>query len=135
MSPGRQQDDSARSHARLLRRRIAWSWLGIVAAPLLFLLNLQVTYALTGPACRDAGLPFITLHLTSAVLAATAAVLGVIAWRQRGPESPQDPEGNTAADWSHLLAVLGALGGGFFALLILAQWLPTFMLHPCLRPM
>jgi len=109
---------------------ITAQWAGNLLPPIAFLLQLEIAYMLVPRAC-DAGVVF-PIHLAHAgtLLLALAGV--VISWRQW-----QRWHGEIATDGpgpeprSLFMAMLGVMVSVAFVLVILALWLPTFLLHPC----
>ncbi len=107
-------------------------WIGVVGPPLLLLLTLEVDYALVELACSSDA-PWI-LHVVPAVMLALAAGAGVLAWRNwhrtdaREPSDAAGPESR-----SRFLGLLGVLSAAFFALIIIAFWIPTTILGPCMQ--
>lgn len=110
-------------------RGIIALWAGFLAAPAAFLLNLQIPYMLVTLGCEGAA-PWI--HLSSASALAVAAGGGVLArreWLRTGGGSPGEQGGSVPR--SRFLSVLGMATSTLFAILILAQWIPNVILHPC----
>ena len=103
-----------------------------VVPPLAFLLNLQINYALVLWACAS-GHEFV-LHLVSMGTLLLAAGGGLIAWREwrrGGRRWPGQQEGGPPRN--PFVPVMGILMSAMFFLVILAQWLPNFVLSPCER--
>jgi hypothetical protein len=103
-------------------------WVGVLAGPIASLLNLQVSYMLVPWACASGAHGALYLVPMGALL--LTALGGSFAWRvwQR---TGRDRPGDGAAARSRLLAVLGLLTSALFALVIIAQAIPTFILSPC----
>ncbi len=105
-------------------------WAGVLAGPLAFLLNLQVSYMLVPWACATGAQG--TLYFVAAGALLLSGLGGLTSWRvwqRRGREWPGDEAG--AVPRSRLLAVLGLLTSVLFALVIVAQGIPTFILSAC----
>jgi hypothetical protein len=118
----------ARRHDRPRGKLLLWT--GFLAPALAFLLNLEVSYGLVPPACRADS--EWTIHLANLLCLLISAGAGWIAWgewRRTGRRWPDDGVGTEPR--SRFLAALGVLSGGFFALVIVAQWLGTVILNPC----
>jgi len=114
------------------RQGIGWLWFGILAGPLAFLLNLQLSYMLVQPVCVTAH--HIILHLVPAGALLLTASGGVSAWRNW--QRTGQVESSIAAGVlprSRFMAGVGLLTSGLFILAIVAQWLPNFILTPCQR--
>jgi hypothetical protein len=113
-------------------RSIALQWFGLVAPPAAWLLNLEFGYSLAHAACHGSGmLPVHAATVAALGLCAIGAAAAFITWRRSGSDWPRDVAG--ALDRSRLLSTLGLGGALIFALIIVAQWIPTFMLEPCWR--
>ena len=105
-------------------------WFGLLVPPAAFLLNLELAYALVPTACAATG--GVIIHLVHAVCLLLALAGGVVAWRTWktvGAGWPGEEGGRVAR--SRFMAGSGVLGSGLFALVILAQWIPSFVLSPC----
>lgn len=105
-------------------------WLAIVGPPVAAFAQQQISYSLVSPACGR-GAP-ILLHLPSLVMLAIIAGLGVYSWRQwtSNRDSRVSDDGEVAR--SRFFALLGLGMAGISGVLLLAQWLPTLFLSPCL---
>ena len=105
-------------------------WAGVLAGPIAFLLNLQVSYMMVPWACAVGAHTALYLVPVGALL--LTALGGSCAWRvwqRTGRDWPGNGEG--AVPRSRLLAVLGLLTSGLFALIIIAQAIPTVILSAC----
>jgi hypothetical protein len=106
------------------------SWTGVVGAPLIFLIHLEVAYLLVPLAC-DAGTSLV-VHGAAVVAIALAAGTGLLAlgtWRRRGAEWPDASASPVSRDL--FLGVVGGLLSALVVLAIVAQWIPMFFLSPC----
>jgi len=111
-------------------RRIRALWFGLLAAPVAFLLNLEIAYALVPTACSSG--TSLMVHLVHVLCLLLALAGGLVAWRiwnAAGVEWPGEQGGQIAR--TRFMAGSGVLGSALFALVILAQWIPTFVLSPC----
>jgi hypothetical protein len=110
-------------------RRMAILWTGLLLAPAACLLNLELGYMLVHPACLQHGRIWLhVLHLLMVLLALGgwwAARLG------RDLESRPAAAAADVESRSQFMGTLGMWTSGLFALVILAQSVPTFVLHPC----
>lgn len=105
-------------------------WTGVLVPPVAFLLNLEVAYALVPTACGARSV--VLVHLVHLVSLGLAILGGVVAWRtwQRSGATWPGGEGGRISR-TRFMAGLGALMGLLFTLVILAQWIPSFILDPC----
>jgi hypothetical protein len=111
------------------RRGLLSLWAGVLAGPIAFFLNLQITYMLATLKCGDAT---VWLHLTAVGTLALALAGGALAWRDwRRTGGGEVGDGEGAIPRSRFMSVLGMMTGALFALIIVAQWIPTFILGPC----
>ncbi|HKS28074.1 MAG TPA: hypothetical protein VJS44_09650 [Pyrinomonadaceae bacterium] len=107
--------------------------IGVLGAPMVMLLELQINYALVNWVCEAAGRELV-LHLVS--LLALLLTLGtlLLSWRNwRRTGGGWEDEGAGVMPRSRFLAVLGILISGLLVLVIIAQWLAVFMYGPCQR--
>jgi hypothetical protein len=105
-------------------------WTGFLLAPAAFLLNLEVAYALVPAACS--GGTRLSIHVVHAVCVLLAAVGGMIAWRRwrlTGETWPGGEGGRLSR--SRFMSGVGLLLSLFIVMVIVAQWIPSFMLSPC----
>jgi hypothetical protein len=112
--------------ARVLRAL----WIGVLLPPAAFLINLEVAYALVPPACHSRSVVVVHLvHLICLGLAIFGGLVAARSWRQSGSTWPGDAGGPISR--TRFMSGLGMLLGLQFTLVILAQWIPTFLLDPC----
>jgi hypothetical protein len=114
------------------RRGLLSLWGGLLLAPIAWLLHQQSSYLLVYWACGS-GRTFL-FHLGTLALllvAAAGTYLAWTAWNDSGREWAD--EGGRVADRSRFLALGGLLLSGLFATVIFAQWIPTFLVDPCVR--
>ncbi len=107
-------------------------WTSVLTGPVVFLLNLEVSYVMVDWACNTGN--DWSLHVTHAVsllISVASALLGRALWTRIGGGWPDTMAGSESR--SRLLAVLGTLGGAGFAITILAQWIPVMVLGACTR--
>jgi hypothetical protein len=111
-------------------RPILALWTGLLLPPVAFLLNLEVAYALVPTACSSGNR--LLVHLVHLVCFGLAGFGGLTAWRcwkSSGEAWPGGAGGPLAR--SRFMAGLGLLVSSLFGLVILAQWIPSFILDPC----
>jgi hypothetical protein len=100
--------------------------------PIAWVLHHQISYLLTYWVCENGGMflyHIITLVLLG--LAGLGAYLGWKSWKESG--SGLKSEGGSVLDRSRFMGLSGMVLGVSFAVVIVAQWIPTFMLNPCIR--
>ena len=105
-------------------------WTGVLLPPLVFLLNLEVAYALVPKACS--GRNTLVLHLVHLVCFGLVVLAGLTAWRcwrATGAEWPGEGGGPLAR--SRFMAGIGGLMSVFVAMALVADWIPSIMLDPC----
>jgi hypothetical protein len=74
------------------------------------------------------------LHLTALGTLALALGGGGLAWRDwRSTGGGPAGDGEGAIPRTRFVTVLGMMTSALFALIIVAQWIPTFILGPCRR--
>jgi hypothetical protein len=114
------------------RQGIGWLWFGILAGPVAFLLNLQLSYMLVQPVCVAAHRLVLHLVPVGALLLTTSG--GVSAWRNwRRTAQAESSKAGGVLPRSRFMAGVGLLTSGLFIVVIMAQWLPNFILAPCQR--
>jgi hypothetical protein len=107
---------------------------GIIGGPLAILAGLQAKYAvaqLWGCGSTTANIANHAVALLSLMLALGAAALARGQWRNAGREVPGDHDG--ADGRTRTMAAVGVGISLFSAIVIVAQWLPQVVLHPCLQ--
>lgn len=105
-------------------------WAGLLLAPTAFLLNLEVAYALVPTACSSQNRLLVHLvHLVCLLIAATGGFIALRSWRVGGETWPGEQGGRVGR--SRFMAGLGLMLSGFILLVLLAQWIPSFVLNPC----
>jgi hypothetical protein len=100
-------------------------WYGMLGPPLLTLLNLELSYALTPLACRAGSM--LAMHLSTAILLALVIMAGVGAAMRLRKNWLED----TVLSRPGFMAGLGVLSSALFTVVIIAQWLPNAYLSAC----
>ena len=105
-------------------------WAGLLLAPAAFLLNLEVAYALVPTACSTGTRLLVHfVHLVCLLLAAAGALIAWRSWRSTGETWPGEAGGRLSR--SRFMAGVGLLLSVFIVMVIVAQWIPSFVLNPC----
>jgi hypothetical protein len=105
-------------------------WTGILTGPIVWLMSLEVNFALTPWACVTQGKA--ALYAISIIALLLCAGSGLLAWRewsQLGKEWPDDAEAAVAR--TRIMAVGGVLLSVMFFLVIVAQAIPQIILKAC----
>jgi hypothetical protein len=106
-------------------------WLGLLVAPVAWAAQQQALYTMVAWACQTGH--FFALHLVTFAAMAVAATGALVAWRtgsRAGGEESDDREGAVAR--TRFLSLLGLAESLFFVLVIAAQGIAAFVLHPCM---
>ena len=114
-------DSSIYPRASSDKRRGAVLWSAILAAPIVWLMALQVNYVLAYPTCADRSNGWI--HVTNGVLLVVMLTLcgaAGVAWRAYRRHQPR-----------HFLSVLGIFMAGLFLILAIGLAVPPLVLRPC----
>ena len=123
-------DRSTQSLRPIAGRNLSTVWSGIVAAPLVFLIHLQVGYALVPVACRtQSGLLTHGPTALAVLLAGGLAGLSFRSWRRHGSEWPDSSAGVPTRN--RFLGALGVMVSALVIVALLAQWLPVWFVDPC----
>jgi hypothetical protein len=105
-------------------------WLGLIVAPLLFLVNMEVNFALVPWVCGS-GEKWI-IHLAHAAALALILMCGIPAyrvWQSEGREVKA--EGPDIPSRDRFLAVLSMAMSGYIGTALVAHWIPSFILGAC----
>jgi hypothetical protein len=106
-------------------------WVGLLAAPLAWAAQMQALYTMVPWACQTGHRAALVAVSVGAL--AVATVGGLVArrnWARVGRGEPGDEGG--ARGRSRFLGVAGLVTSAFFFLVVVAQGLATFILHPCM---
>ena len=123
-------------------RRAIVPWLGVIAAPLLWLVLLQTNYVLAYPTCASRS--HAAFYVSSAAALLIVLVIGftvVYVWRTDPPEIREGPlrleqmhdakEQDPSLTSRHFMAIVGLFSSILFLLLVIGTSLPPVVLHPC----
>lgn len=103
---------------------------GILGGPVAWLVDLDVSYALASQACRSGHLGVIRLVPCLSLLVVGGAVFAAW-WSTRQTSRNAQDDGGRPDDRAHFMAVSGLVLSAVFALVIIAQAIPRFILGPC----
>lgn len=107
-------------------------WVACLLPPVMAIFHLQFSYPLDHVACATGSkLPLHIFSIAALLVDAFAGWLAHREWVRFGSENPGQLPGPLGS--RRLLALLGMMGAAIFALFILAQWFPNFVLPPCIR--
>jgi len=105
-------------------------WLGVLGAPAVWGLQLSVGYAMPPSLCHlGSRWPEWLLHIICLALALIGAGMSYRQYASIGGK-PDEPEGGPVAR-RRFLGALGTVVGLLFAMVIIAQSLPSFFFDPC----
>ena len=105
-------------------------WAGVLGAPAAWALQLDIGYAMPPGLCHlGSRWPEYVLSLICLLAALTGAAVSYRQYATIGGK-PDDPEGGPLAR-RRFLGALGTAVGLLFAIVIIAQSLPSFFFDPC----
>jgi hypothetical protein len=124
MIPRTQEPPPGAGHNLLL-------WVGVLAGPSLWLLQMEAVYALSMRACLGGGR--IVLHLLELACLLLVAGSGWLSWRvwRSAGEGWPSGEDEGAAARARFLCVVGMMTAAMFSLVLIAQWIAIALLDPC----
>jgi hypothetical protein len=105
-------------------------WFALLAAPIFALADQSVSYATVGWACAHQ--QAFAVHAVHVLFLSATAAGTVAAWQLWRATSTTKARSETLAR-RHFLAGLGTASGALSALVIIAMWIPTWVLAPCLN--
>jgi hypothetical protein len=123
------KSDPRTSH---IERRDLLLWIGLLAPPIAWALHEQLSYMMAETSCSMGNTLLQHLATLGTLLLCLAG--GAVAWSRwkRAPESSTE-KGDPQASRIRFMALSGMTMSGWFALVILATWIPNFILGPCQR--
>jgi hypothetical protein len=106
-------------------------WLGVLGPPLLCLTHLEVTYALVPKICPTGNTGL--LRITSLCFLVLVLLSGISSWRHARPvaRGDQSAVADPVAARIQFMGQLGLWITALFALVIVGQAIPTFIIDPC----
>ena len=103
--------------------------IGVLIGPLAFGADLLLSYMLVEHSCSTGH--FYVMHAISAVCFLIVLVGAWMSWQQYQDASDGNDDGGSPLDRSHFLGLLGTVSSLFFAVVIIANAVPRFILSPC----
>lgn len=107
------------------------SWIGLVAGPLAWALDEEISYALAGWSCQ-AGYRLAT-HVVSAAALLLIVAGCVLSWRDWRRRTGASDANNRPPDRARFLSLGGFMLCLLFGLVVLADAFAKFMFDPCQR--
>jgi hypothetical protein len=106
------------------------TWLALLGAPSLVLVNLSVNYAMVSQACAlRSNTPLLTVNATALACSIAAPLLAWHRWRQ---VQPGMADGSVALSARPGFLAMVAMGVGLISTLaLLVMLLPSWLLPPC----
>ena len=105
-------------------------WAGVLVGPAVWLVQFQTNYTLVSLTCNHGGK--WALHAVSVVALLLTAGAGFLAWDNwRDVGGGVKSKGRGVVPRSRFMSVLGLLVSGMFFLVILAQWVASWVFGPC----
>lgn len=106
-------------------------WVGLLAGPVLWLLQFQTNYSLVSLTCRHGG-AWVShaVSIVALVLTTLAGLLARSKWREAGGGWPGEGREGIAPR-TRFMSVLGLLISAIFFVVILAQWIAHWVFGPC----
>jgi hypothetical protein len=107
-------------------------WAGFLGGPIFWLLNFQTTYSLVPWTCKHG--KFFLVHLSSLLFLGCTIVVGWIGKSSARKDRIVRSERNQGMDEvARFMGQVGLWMTVLFAILIVAQAIPTFVLSPCVE--
>ena len=105
-------------------------WVGLLAGPLVFLINLQVNFSIVSWVCSTRNyLPIHFAHVVSILIVAWAGLLSHRAYVRAGRGVPG--EAGDINDRERFISMAGMLLSLFSIVSLIAHWMPNVILGPC----
>ena len=106
-------------------------WFALLLAPMAWMVGLSAKYAMVPYACGSLeSLPMHAVSLVTLLIAIAGTALSWKLWQGSGKELP-DERGSPLVR-TRFMSLMGLMGGGLFALAIIAQWISSAFLNPCM---
>ncbi|HKG13264.1 MAG TPA: hypothetical protein VKB12_07990 [Pyrinomonadaceae bacterium] len=107
-------------------------WAGLLAGPVVWLLQFQTNYTLVPVLCRG-GARNVALHAVFVVALLLVASAGLLAWRnfRAAGATAEGTDDSGVLPRTRFMSLLGLCVTGVFFLVILAQWVASWVFGPC----
>jgi hypothetical protein len=106
------------------------NWPALLIAPSVALANASIAYALVTPSCSSQDInPLHAVSLVCLLLCLALTWPALVNWL-RGRASPSLAS-DAVASRAHFLAQVAAMTGALSALVVLAEWMPLWIVSPC----
>ena len=108
------------------------AWPALLIAPLLALLHVSVAFALVTPSCATQQVAW--MHTASAgllILALIFTAMAVVRSGRLGPRQPVGADSDEMDNRARFVAWVAAMTGALSSLVIVAIWIPQWLLSPC----
>ena len=105
-------------------------WFALLVAPLLALSDQSVAFALVGWTCEHQSTA--ALHASHLLFLALAALAAVAAWRNWRETAASAAGEDAAIVQRHFLAGVATAVAALSATAIVAMWIATWMISPCI---
>jgi hypothetical protein len=107
-------------------------WAALLAGPVVWLLQFQTNFALVPLLCRS-GAHNLALHAVFVVALLLVAAAGFLAWRNfsAAGATVEGEDGAGVIPRSRFMSLLGLLATAMFFLVIVAQWIASWVFGPC----
>lgn len=108
-------------------------WFALLGGPLAWTAHLLTSYPLVPLACRlQTTLPLNLVTAATALLAASAAATGWLAWRRLPASGGARDRVEDVGGRARFMAAAGAVLGVFFVYVIVVEGLPPLLQDPCI---
>lgn len=124
------EHDASREEARSWVE-VTLQWLSVVGPPIAAFAQQQLAYSLVSPSCLERA-P-ILLHVPTLVMLALIGLAAWYSWREWKRHAPRASDDRGQAASLRFFALLGLTMCGISTILVVAQWLPTLFLDPCIQ--
>jgi hypothetical protein len=104
-------------------------WASIVVAPVLYLTNLSIVYALVPLACDTQH--EVSLHLANGSTLVLMIAALALAWHVYRASAPAGPTAADAVDRDRFLSTIGLCISALLVLVVIVQWSAQWFLSPC----